>query len=1282
MNKKLFVLLFLSLTQVISSVPSVSASINVEEISTQKCFSEENAQTTKKANIYQIINNSTSNTIFIQYKSLTSLVISDSIKYSSSVIYKDSSNEGSYYLQVSPSTINYYITATKKDKDFQICFISFPKEGNEFKLSDKNKSNPNIKTATYNIISNSNLTYLINNCDFKQNKIFYTLRFEQKLLDKINIPKIQIGISFINSQREEEVFTIDKFYLQNEFYYVPFFIPKLNYTEKFSKIILCINLEVKQNLTKDELIKFDLDLVDSQEITCEYDINLNPKEDNDEILYPKVYYINLQKNIYEFDRDILLLKHDSENKYINPFFASNININNNNSFYIKKDFIDINKKSLLNNINSNNKNSTVDLLILILDECKKIKDDKDSNIFISFKFYGGYHDLMHYEEDITISKFFNEEKNKITIKMPNCRPQFLFNYFIQTNETLNDERILDIESPIGNMDLFYMNEIKGKNLDEYFDNLKQKCIHKFDNSFLNNNFGALELSCNDNKQVMSYIYGFKKNSKEDFITFMNQKALVYVELNSQYTFKFNEKDKEKQFNFRIKIIRSNLKGDEEFKLEINYDNQIFNLNKEDTSQYLTHSQNSDANLIIKSDSPNKDNTTDKGFIIEIFKAIDVLSENILYIDTETEKESDLTSNNIISFAYSKKEINSAYNKIELYNPNNDQTTKIQLCIYSGKGKYPYVSKPICNDEEEYIIINSGESFNLTYNNPYIDGIYNENEQFYVNIIADKNIKYSYSYEREIKLEENKYENLFHNGKKVLKLSNQKNNKKSMYYQINVCQIKNSNFYYTINNSDKILIENDIYQECSLEELKSFLVEFEGDGEQKAKFKYFYGPDKLLQTIEKFYKDISLSKGENDKGLLIEFQTPFVQQIEVKIIFVEGNEEKYNDFCSFEIFCKNNFDSDKLKLIEKKVISKDNRAIVNIDIKEIEELLNKDVDIYLIAKSLANNLEIFYDVKTLNLDLNKLDSGIIQNDENKKYICINCGGNGEQKEKENINLVEEKDENKDESKDENKDESKDENNEEKKEEKDEQKNNEVDQPLINQVPINIDNNNEKKDEESKQEGNNESKQEDNKENKQDDNKENKQDDNNESKEKDDDGSKVIRNNDGEDNENKKIFQGRENEYVRGKKGKDEGQNREDEKEGDVGNDIDKDNNDRDHDQDNEHEQGNDNNQNNGNLNGNNNNPNNSPNNNKNPLNNINNNTINENNNKIEGDEKNQTKSNVLIGGKTNVTKRKSRKLLYFILLVIIIAIVYCIRNQCYNSESVSYTKVSKYSYYDF
>ena len=56
-----------------------------------------------------------------------------------------------------------------------------------------------------------NLTYYIDNCDLKQNKIFNTMRFEQSLLNKINIPNIQISVSFINSERKNEIYTIDKY---------------------------------------------------------------------------------------------------------------------------------------------------------------------------------------------------------------------------------------------------------------------------------------------------------------------------------------------------------------------------------------------------------------------------------------------------------------------------------------------------------------------------------------------------------------------------------------------------------------------------------------------------------------------------------------------------------------------------------------------------------------------------------------------------------------------------------------------------------------------------------------------------------------------------------------------------------------------------------------------------------------------------------------------------------------------------------------------------------------
>ena len=79
-----------------------------------------------------------------------------------------------------------------------------------------------------------------------------------------------------------------------------------------------------------------------------------------------------------------------------------------------------------------------------------------------------------------------------------------------------------------------------------------------------------------------------------------------------------------------------------------------------------------------------------------------------------------------------------------------------------------------------------------------------------------------------------------------------------------------------------------------------------------------------------------------------------------------------------------------------------KALVFIDKTEFEEFLNKDVDIYLIAKSLANTLEIFYNVKSVNLNLERLKDEKEENGENKNYLCINCGNKNEQDQKENEN----------------------------------------------------------------------------------------------------------------------------------------------------------------------------------------------------------------------------------------------------------------------------------------
>ena len=123
MKQKLSIFIFLYLFNVFISSPTISSSINVEDISTQKCFSSENDQANANINIYQIINNSTSNTIFIQCKSLSNIIISDSIKEESSVIYKNSESIGNYYLTMEKSQNNYYVSITKNDNDFKIYFV-------------------------------------------------------------------------------------------------------------------------------------------------------------------------------------------------------------------------------------------------------------------------------------------------------------------------------------------------------------------------------------------------------------------------------------------------------------------------------------------------------------------------------------------------------------------------------------------------------------------------------------------------------------------------------------------------------------------------------------------------------------------------------------------------------------------------------------------------------------------------------------------------------------------------------------------------------------------------------------------------------------------------------------------------------------------------------------------------------------------------------------------------------------------------------------------------------
>ena len=201
-----------------------------------------------------------------------------------------------------------------------------------------------------------------------------------------------------------------------------------------------------------------------------------------------------------------------------------------------------------------------------------------------------------------------------------------------------------------------MNQLKGKNLDEYFNNLGQNCVNKFENSLLTGNFGALKISCPDNKPVLSNIYAHKKNSKEDTINFLDQKALINIEYNVQYSLKFNSQENQNEFNFRIKILRTNINiKEEDYKIEITYNNQNLNLDKENCAQNFKHEKNSESNILIKITSNNSnDDLKNKGFILEIFKSIDILEDNIIYIEKETKQEKeDLNENKVAVFIYDK-----------------------------------------------------------------------------------------------------------------------------------------------------------------------------------------------------------------------------------------------------------------------------------------------------------------------------------------------------------------------------------------------------------------------------------------------------------------------------------------------------------------------------------------------------------------------------------------------------------------------------------------------------
>ena len=163
MRKFVFSLyLLILLFNFIHPAPKINISINIEDIvNTQKCYDNKQqlnsgSEEDKKITIYELSNNSTSNTVFIQYKSIRNFVVSESFQDDSSIIYKETSKTGSYYLNMNSAKSKYYVVIDNDSNPHKICFTSFQEKGKQFIHSDKNI---NIKLASYDILSSSKLSF-------------------------------------------------------------------------------------------------------------------------------------------------------------------------------------------------------------------------------------------------------------------------------------------------------------------------------------------------------------------------------------------------------------------------------------------------------------------------------------------------------------------------------------------------------------------------------------------------------------------------------------------------------------------------------------------------------------------------------------------------------------------------------------------------------------------------------------------------------------------------------------------------------------------------------------------------------------------------------------------------------------------------------------------------------------------------------------------------------------------------------------------------------------------
>ena len=965
MNVKIFHLLIFFIYLLITT-KSQTETINLKDIDESiQCYHiEKMTFGESEEKIYEIINNKLDKIAFIQFKATASITIYKSDMQESNIIfprtkedYKDNNFEN-YFFNIEKDVNKYIIKIdflNSESHDNKICFNFFEANVSSFKkISGKVQ-----KIATYEIINSGKFPLFIND-----NLTSLTaLRIKKKYEKYFTISNLHIRAKLLNSDEKINLNIHESF--DNEEY--KYYIWNLNLKRGQKLKEMVIELHVNIIRYEEENSKLEIEMINNQEIHYEYILKTPDCED-----WPKIFYVDLKKYVFEQDMDIL----SYSSIYNDALYVSDsFNINKENSKNLEKILYVFNKQYLES---ETFKNMNPNLLFFIIDETFIYNS---LNLIFSFIFAGSSHQIYHFNDEIPLQNLF--PNNTLTIKSEKCSSFYLINYF----SDLDHDYILEYEPIMGNANIYFSNSANtAKTISDFFTKLDSYSIHFLNSSIIEGEFGIFKISCEQNNQnnFLSYINLFKKNEENDVISFVKQNALLYIQKNKQHSFTFDSQLLNEKFKMRIKLLK---KDEGQFNIEIKYNDVIYNTLNENNFLELKHEKGENP-IIYISMKENPETKKEKAVVLEVMRDLEI-NIGLVEFKKYNEINSTLLSGKFLFLEYDKK--NSTQVNLKIYNKENDN---VNICIHTGYGIYPYIIKPECN-KRQLINLNKNETLNLIYENPLnneaMSNNINSDNHLYISLYSNKNVKYEYIYEKYSEFNSySDFKDIDFYGREIIQLDNNKEYS-YMYYQINICQdfndileydsLKTPVFnYYFEEKKDEITLNNiklDIY---NLYELKSKSkkpqIIFNKGETIKAKFKYSFSPIKLNYIFnQEFSKDIKLEQ-LTDK-LKLQLKTPYHGDVILYFLFIVSDFEKYNNLCTiidlFENLKKNTETQNNYgyALSKKELSINDTTNIIDTEIeaKELYGINRKDVKLYVINELKVINIDLFYNPYKLRININ-------------------------------------------------------------------------------------------------------------------------------------------------------------------------------------------------------------------------------------------------------------------------------------------------------------------------